>query len=67
MKNALSEILPVCLPTFPEAKRFVDPRELPCRDMDLDCLLGGKPFGSYHRCYVYAPELGKCPLLGLET
>ena len=34
--------------------------------MDLDCLLDGKPFGSYHRCYVYAPELGRCPLMGLE-
>jgi hypothetical protein len=49
-----------------EVKKFVDPRELPCRDMDLDCLMGEKPFGSYHRCYVYAPELGRCPLLGLE-
>ncbi len=49
-----------------EVLHFADPRELPCRDMDLDCLLDGKPFGSYHRCYVYAPELGKCPLLGLE-
>jgi hypothetical protein len=66
MKDTLSEI-PLLSSTIPlEVKRFADPRELPCRDMDLDCLTGEKPFGSYRRCYVYAPEMGKCPLLGLE-
>ena len=67
MKDTLSDIFTLSLPVRPEAKRFVDPRELPCRDMDLDCLTGEKPFGSYCRCYAYAPELGKCPLLGLEA
>jgi hypothetical protein len=53
-------------PTPVEVLHFADPRELPCRDMDMDCLIGEKPFGSYHRCYVYAPEMGRCPLMGLE-
>jgi hypothetical protein len=37
-------------------------KEIPCKDMDLDCFaLDGKvPFGSYKRCYEYAPELGRC-------
>jgi hypothetical protein len=37
-------------------------KEIPCKDMDLDCFaLDGKiPFESYKRCYEYAPELGKC-------
>jgi hypothetical protein len=50
-----------------DVKKLADPRELPCRDMDLDCLTGEKPFGSYGRCYAYAPELGRCPLVGLEA
>jgi hypothetical protein len=37
-------------------------KEIPCKDMDLDCFaLDGKvPFGSYKKCYEYAPELGRC-------
>jgi hypothetical protein len=45
-----------------EERRLTDFKEIPCRDMDLDCLAsdGRPPFGSYRRCYEYAPELGKC-------
>jgi hypothetical protein len=45
-----------------EERRLDDFREIPCKDMDLDCLAsdGKIPFGSYKRCYEYAPELGKC-------
>jgi len=41
---------------------LVNFKEIPCKDMDLDCFsLDGKvPFGSYKRCYEYAPELGRC-------
>jgi len=37
-------------------------KEIPCKDMDMDCFaLDGKiPFGNYQRCYAYAPELGRC-------
>ena len=46
-----------------------DPREIPCRDMDLDCLPdsdGRVPFGAYDRCQCYAPARGRCPFLPLE-
>jgi len=45
-----------------EERSLSDCKEIPCKDMDFDCFaLDGKiPFGSYKRCYEYAPELGKC-------
>ena len=41
----------------------IDPREKPCRDLDLDCLAtdGVVPFGDYYRCHQYDPAQGKCP------
>jgi len=41
-------------------------RELPCKDMDLDCLIdehGNVPFGSYVQCYLYDVDKGSCPFL----
>ncbi|MBD3298536.1 MAG: hypothetical protein GF341_07780 [candidate division Zixibacteria bacterium] len=40
-------------------------REIPCRDLDLDCFGfdGQIPFGDYARCQAYAPELGRCIFL----
>jgi hypothetical protein len=40
-------------------------REVPCRDLDLDCFAfdGLVPFGDYGRCQAYAPELGRCIFL----
>ena len=41
-------------------------RELPCKDLDLDCLPdadGAVPFGSYNRCYAYDTEQGNCPFI----
>ena len=54
-----SKILPVI---SHEERRIDDFREIPCKDMDYDCLAfdGKIPFGNYHRCYDYAPERGKC-------
>jgi hypothetical protein len=45
-----------------EERILTDFKEIPCKDMDLDCLAldGRTPFGSYKRCYEYAPELGRC-------
>lgn len=42
-----------------------DRREIPCRDLDLDCFAfdGVVPFGDYMRCQAYAPELGRCIFL----
>lgn len=43
-------------------------RELPCKDLDMDCLSdqnGNVPFGSYVRCYLYDPDKGSCPFLPL--
>jgi hypothetical protein len=42
-----------------------DQREIPCRDLDLDCFAfdGVVPFGDYRRCQAYAPELGRCIFL----
>ncbi|MGB7060998.1 MAG: hypothetical protein WBF13_01430 [Candidatus Zixiibacteriota bacterium] len=51
------------VPDLPkEERRLTDFREIPCKDMDSDCfaLDGRAPFGSYRRCYEYAPELGRC-------
>lgn len=40
-------------------------REIPCRDLDVDCfaLDGVVPFGGYAKCQAYAPELGRCIFL----
>jgi hypothetical protein len=45
-----------------EERKREDFKEIPCKDMDLDCfaLDGEIPFGDYRRCYEYAPEMGKC-------
>ena len=45
-----------------EERRIDDFKEIPCKDMDYDCFAfdGRVPFGSYQRCYGYAPERGKC-------
>jgi hypothetical protein len=45
-----------------EERILTDFKEIPCKDMDLDCFaLDGKiPFGDYSKCYDYAPELGRC-------
>jgi hypothetical protein len=45
-----------------EERILLNFKEIPCKDMDLDCLAldGRVPFGSYRRCYEYAPELGRC-------
>jgi len=45
--------------------QWPDRREIPCRDMDLDCFAfdGVVPFGNYARCQAYAPELGRCIFL----
>lgn len=45
-----------------EERRIDDFREIPCKDMDYDCLAfdGKVPFGNYQRCYKYAPERGTC-------
>ena len=43
-----------------------DKKEIPCKDMDIDCLPdsdGFVPFGSYIRCYFYDPDKGGCPFL----
>lgn len=44
-------------------------REVPCRDMDFDCLPdenGCIPFGNYLRCYLYDSDKGSCPFLPIE-
>jgi hypothetical protein len=45
-----------------EERKLGNFKEIPCKDMDLDCLaLDGRiPFGNYRKCYEYAPELGRC-------
>jgi hypothetical protein len=45
-----------------EELRLDKHKEMPCKDVDLDCMAldGQVPFGDYRRCYEYAPELGKC-------
>jgi hypothetical protein len=45
-----------------EERVIKDYKEIPCKDMDLDCFAfdGKIPFGSYEKCYNYAPELGRC-------
>ena len=39
-----------------------DRREVPCKDLDLDCFAfdGVVPFGDYRRCHAYDPETGRC-------
>ena len=48
-----------------QAIHWPDRREIPCRDMDLDCFAfdGVVPFGDYAHCQAYAPELGRCIFL----
>jgi len=45
-----------------EERKLDDYREIPCKDLDLDCFaLDGKiPFSDYRKCFNYAPQLGKC-------
>lgn len=49
----------------PTAIIWPERREIPCRDLDLDCFAfdGQIPFGDYARCQAYAPELGRCIFL----
>jgi len=44
------------IPTWP------DRREIPCKDLDLDCFAfdGVIPFGDYRKCHTYDPEAGRC-------
>ena len=49
--------------------RREDKRELPCKDLDLDCLPGKDgiiPFGSYTKCYLYDSKKGSCPFLPMK-
>jgi len=41
-----------------EERNLINFKEIPCKDMDIDCfaLDGSIPFGSYQRCYAYAPD-----------
>ena len=59
-----SATLTTTLP-FSESIVWPDRREIPCRDLDLDCFAfdGVIPFGGYSRCQAYAPELGRCIFL----
>lgn len=44
--------------------------EVPCKDMDLDCLPdmdNNVPFGDYTLCYVYDSEKGMCPFVPLRN
>ena len=46
--------------------KLEDKKEIPCKDMDLDCLPddnGLVPFGSYIKCYLYDSDMGNCPFL----
>jgi len=45
-----------------EERVIKDYKEIPCKDMDVDCFAfdGKVPFGNYEKCYKYAPELGRC-------
>lgn len=40
-------------------------REVPCKDLDLDCFAfdGIIPFGDYARCHAYEPQAGRCIFL----
>lgn len=58
------EFTPTIVFTIPDERR----REIPCKDMDLDCLPNKEkiiPFGNYVKCYLYDPEKGGCPFLPL--
>jgi len=44
--------------------KLEDKKEIPCKDMDLDCLPddnGFIPFGSYIKCYLYDSDKASCP------
>lgn len=44
-------------------------KEIPCKDMDIDCLPdenGDIPFGSYHVCFAYDVEKGTCPFVPFD-
>ena len=46
--------------------KLEDKIEIPCKDMDLDCLPddnGFTPFGSYIKCYFYDSDKGSCPFI----
>jgi len=46
--------------------KLEDKKEIPCKDMDLDCLPddnGFPPFGSYIKCYLYDSDKGSCPFI----
>jgi len=46
-----------------------DRKELPCKDLDIDCLPDNKgdvPFGSYQRCFLYDFKKGSCPFLPMD-
>ena len=46
--------------------KWEDKKEIPCKDMDIDCLPdseGFVPFGCYMKCYLYDPDKGSCPFL----
>jgi hypothetical protein len=45
-----------------EVPVWPDRREIPCKDLDLDCFAfdGIIPFGDYRRCHAYEPEAGRC-------
>ena len=42
-----------------------DQREVPCKDLDLDCFAFDEvvPFGDYGRCHAYDPGSGRCIFL----
>jgi len=53
-------------PVVEEYIELSDRIEMPCKDMDLDCLPdadGNIPFGSYSCCYMYDSQQGICPFL----
>lgn len=46
--------------------KLEDKKEIPCKDMDLDCLPddnGFTPFGGYIKCYLYDSDKGSCPFI----
>lgn len=48
-----------------EVLEWPDRREVPCKDLDLDCFAfdGIVPFGDYRRCHAYDPQSGRCIFL----
>ena len=51
------------VPTWP------DRREIPCKDLDLDCFAfdGIIPFGDYPRCHAYDTQAGRSIFLSART